>query len=133
MNSMGSPSDHREIWLTGWTSKLRPVAVVTLIRDSTGAGLAEAKGCLDQLLAGNPVRLEFRDSERCSHFIQDATHLGVITDFCDQPGFVGGPNPRYWDALAEAADDVWRDPDGRLVMRFQVESQNQSDARGRSS
>lgn len=128
---MGSESEHREIWLTGWTSKLRAVVVVTLIRDSTGAGLAEAKGCLDQLLAGTPVRLQLRDKERCSHFIKDATRLGVITDFSDQPGFVGGPSSHYWDVLAEAADDVWRDAAGCLVMRFEVESQSQSDAKRR--
>jgi hypothetical protein len=112
-----------DVWLTGWTAECRKVSLVLLLRDSCGFDLKDAKKCLDDLLGGSSVKLSFGDAAVGRRFVDAATDLGAIVRHgaSVHPEFEGGPASYLPDALAEVADEVHRDEEGRLVMTFKIE------------
>ena len=112
-----------DVWLTGWTADLQKVSLVHLIRDSCGFGLKDAKGCLDDLLDGSPVKLVFGNAAAGLRFVDAAAGLGVVVRYGlpVDPEFEGGPESYLPDLLAEVADEVHRDEEGRLVITLKIE------------
>jgi hypothetical protein len=65
--------------LEGWKPEMLKVALTKLIRAKSGKGLAEAKQCTDDVLAGKPVTLPFATAADADIFSANAQQLGVLT------------------------------------------------------
>ena len=63
--------------LEGWKPGLLKVSLTKLIHTKAANGLAEAKRCTDDLLAGKPVALIFSTAQGADEFCADAQLLGV--------------------------------------------------------
>jgi ribosomal protein L7/L12 len=54
------------------------ISLTKLIRTATDSGLAEAKNCTDEVLAGKPVALNFPSADVADKFCADAQRLGAV-------------------------------------------------------
>ena len=64
--------------LAGWKPGMVKISLVKMIRSSTGRGLAEAKSCVDEVLAGRSVILAFPTATDADKFCADAQRLGTL-------------------------------------------------------
>jgi hypothetical protein len=65
--------------LDGWKPGMLKISLTKLIRSVTATGLAEAKHCTDEVLAGKPVTLTFAAAAEADEFCADAQQLGAVT------------------------------------------------------
>lgn len=63
--------------LDGWKPGMQKASLTKLIRSSASKGLAEAKFCTDEVLAGRPVALTFSTAADADAFCADARQLGA--------------------------------------------------------
>ena len=71
-----SVAEHLVI-LEGYKTEMLKILLTKLIRANTGKGLAEAKHCTDEVLAGEQVALTFATAANADAFCADAQRLGV--------------------------------------------------------
>jgi hypothetical protein len=64
--------------LEGWKPGLLKISLTKIIRSSTGRGLADAKNCTDEVLAGRSVTLTFPTATDADGFCADAQRLGAL-------------------------------------------------------
>jgi hypothetical protein len=65
--------------LEGWKPGMLKVQLTKLIRANAGKGLAEAKRCTDEVLAGKAVVPTFASAADADAFCADAQQLGVVS------------------------------------------------------
>lgn len=65
------------VTLDGWKPGMGKVSLAKLIQSSANKGLAEAKFCTDEVLAGRPVTLTFSTAADADAFCADAQQLGA--------------------------------------------------------
>jgi hypothetical protein len=71
--------------LTGWKPGLRKVSLTELLQRRVNVSLVQAKGCVDRLLDGKSIAIDFSHGHNADHFAREATMLGVICEVHAEP------------------------------------------------
>jgi hypothetical protein len=63
--------------LQGWNPGLNKIQLNHVLREESGAGLADAKALVDRLLEGHEVRVVVADRDAADRLIRRAKEVGV--------------------------------------------------------
>ncbi|HET7233587.1 MAG TPA: hypothetical protein VFJ16_26480 [Longimicrobium sp.] len=63
--------------MTGWEKGLRKIPLTKEVMRYSGKPMAEAKQCVNDLLAGSEVALSFGDEKKMNEFRDAVANLGV--------------------------------------------------------
>jgi ribosomal protein L7/L12 len=66
-----------EVRLVGWSPGLKSVSLIKAICDHAGVPLREAKGLVEDLMAGHAIVVSFTDAARRDDFRELACRLGA--------------------------------------------------------
>jgi ribosomal protein L7/L12 len=64
------------IVITGWQEDANKVSATKLVKQATGAGLAEAKQIIDSVMGGNKATITVLDIDRLPDIVEELSSLG---------------------------------------------------------
>jgi|SRR5579883_569025 hypothetical protein len=117
----------KRLTVSGWQPQFRPISFIKLLRESGVQNLRvrEAKGIVDQILAGQPVDLYFGTAEDANSFVQCALSLGAIASTpADIPDelFASIRQSQVSVAQSQQHRDVWSRVDVSSVCEGDINS-----------
>ena len=74
----------KKVVITGWRYSLKKITLTQAIQVYTGLGLAAAKKCTDDLLAGKTVAFENLSDKSAKAFLEEIQGVGGIVELHDE-------------------------------------------------